>query len=324
MEKNKKKKFRDIRNAVVMMCVMIAMLSTASYAWFTMSDSPTVTGMQMTAVSDGGGLMVANTTDTGTADTYYSNIIIKDTSETKMLRPVTPNIDTDATAGTFKSPIYSGTEVTGLSPIPTTEQDTYVAKYTFWLKSTATETTTGETVGVGIIIGNSTDGEMGLRTGADGGEPKLVGSFVRESVANASPNTVTINPSYAVRVGLVLTETTGGTASSYMDKLIIWEPNSDADDTSNNRALSTTVDAAINTAIADYIKVQSKTDGTIVKGGSGNISDALFTIEKGKEAKIEMYVWIEGSDLQCGNEIQAGNLEAQIQFTTVDITGTTN
>ena len=43
----KKKKWKDIRSAVTMMCVMLAMISTATYAWFTMSESATVTGLQV-------------------------------------------------------------------------------------------------------------------------------------------------------------------------------------------------------------------------------------------------------------------------------------
>lgn len=319
MKKNTKKKFRDIRNAVVMMCVMVAMMSTASYAWFTLSSSPTVTGMQMTAATDGGGLKVANPgANDARPTTYYDNIIVTDTSETKMLRPVTPVLSDDpAEVGTFQSPIYSGNEVKGLAVIPTEKQDTYVAKYTFWIQSTAT-TNNAESVGVGIIIGNDTKNNATLNPGNDGGAPLANGSFVRKSLKNASPADVN-DAANAVRVGLVIVDTTSTSVVDSMDKLIIWEPNADNEDNSS-RAESATVDAGINSAIEDYIKVQSNVDGTIVKGGTGNISDALFTMEKGKEAKVDLYVWIEGSDLQCGNEIQAANLEAQIQFTAIEDT----
>ena len=66
MKKNTKKKLKDIRSAIVMMCVMVAMMSTASYAWFTLTDSPTVTGMQMKATASGG-LQVSNAENDGFA-----------------------------------------------------------------------------------------------------------------------------------------------------------------------------------------------------------------------------------------------------------------
>ena len=50
----KKRNWKDIRNAFVMFCVMVAMLSTASFAWFTLTDSPTVTSLQLTAATKGG------------------------------------------------------------------------------------------------------------------------------------------------------------------------------------------------------------------------------------------------------------------------------
>jgi len=50
----KKRDWKQIRNAFVMVCVAVAMLSTATYAWFTMTNQPSVTGMNMTASSVGG------------------------------------------------------------------------------------------------------------------------------------------------------------------------------------------------------------------------------------------------------------------------------
>lgn len=49
----KKKNFRDIRNGVFMLCITLAMLSTATFAWFTMNDKVSATGMQVQAKSKG-------------------------------------------------------------------------------------------------------------------------------------------------------------------------------------------------------------------------------------------------------------------------------
>lgn len=45
-KQKKKRNRKDIRNAFVMLCVTIAMMSTATFAWFTMTDSPTVQGLE--------------------------------------------------------------------------------------------------------------------------------------------------------------------------------------------------------------------------------------------------------------------------------------
>ena len=67
--------------------------------------------------------------------------------------------------------------------------------------------------------------------------------------------------------------------------------------------------------------LQSKKDGSIdnttVTGGTGNTSNALFTMNKDSVVMIEMYVWLQGSDEQCVDQIKTGYLEAQVQFTVV-------
>ena len=56
MEKKqkKKKKWRDVRSALVMTLLMVAMMSTATYAWFSLTSNPVVNGLQMTAASSEG------------------------------------------------------------------------------------------------------------------------------------------------------------------------------------------------------------------------------------------------------------------------------
>lgn len=321
MKKENKKKFRDIRNALVMMCVMVAMLSTASYAWFTMSDSPTVTGMKMTATTAGGGLEVANvTTEGGSAGTYYAAIKIKD-NNTKSLKPVTPDT---TSVGHFLKPVYQGNTVKSATTIGSSEGEytNYVAKYEFWLKSIGPDD-----VKVGIVCGDSTgSASMGLAGDVDGGVPNIEGSFVRKSISESGTDTSTINPSYAVRVGFVPREvTTGGTvldpstSGSVLNQMIIWEPNAEANTTSTMRAESTAYDATI----TENLKIRSTTEGKIMSLTDNTIkesytSDALFVLKGEAAVRIEMYVWLQGSDPQCGNEIQAGNLEAQIQFVPVE------
>lgn len=309
MKKNTKKKFRDIRNAVVMMCVMVAMMSTASYAWFTMSDSPTVTGMQMTATTAGGGLEVSNT---GSESDYHSAIVTSTTDEQK-LKPVTPDT---ANAGQFLKPVYQGNTVKNAIPIEDDDIEftEYVAKYTFWLKSKSSED-----IDVGIVCGDATSTTA---LGLEGGLPKVEGSLVRQKTDSTD-----IDPSLAVRVGFKFIEASQGghvyepgTTQDILGKMIIWEPNAEADAMEGSRADSEEYDATISEDLA----VRSQTDGLIMDLTTGDAtdsytSDALFTLSGDEVAvKIEMYVWLQGSDDQCADEIQAGKLEAQVQFTPVE------
>lgn len=304
MEKNKKKKFRDIRNAVVMMCVMIAMMSTASYAWFTMTDSPTVVGMQMTAASSSGGLLVGNSS---TGD-FYNAIEILDT-DIKTLKPVTPDV---ASPGTFKEPVYTGNTVTSVTALESI--DDYVAYYEYYLKSTGPDDDSD--ISIGIICGNvDQDGDVSVTDkDTEAAAPNLAGSLVRRAKDATTDQIEELYPHYAVRVGFVTYQDLTEANQPAISNLVVWEPNSDGD--IDSKTVAGTVEGVTDTPVtADVV---SKMVGTITTGGSNTTSDALFTIKSGKITKVGMYVWLEGPDEQCANEIQAGDLEAQIQFTIVD------
>ena len=287
MKKNTKKKFRDIRNAVVMMCVMVAMMSTASYAWFTMTSSPTVTNMTMTAASTGG-LQISNSENTGFADA----IVAQDTA-TKILKPVTPDT---ANPGTFQAPVYSGNEVVRVSPLENITN--YVAKYTYYLHSTAAESATE--LNIGIVCGDVNQvGDMGV----SGQTSNLKGSIVRKTSTSSSDYV-----HYAIRVGIV---PEGGST------MYIWEPN-------NNGTITSPTTATDSTRITLEEHVSSVMAGTIDRGTVGassldnKTSGGLFTMTEGSTKKVDVYVWLEGTDPQCANEIKAGDLEVQLQFTVVD------
>ena len=286
MEKNKKKKFRDIRNAVVMMCVMVAMMSTASYAWFTMTSSPTVTGMEMTAASTGG-LQISNTQNSG-----YADAIVTNDPDAKVLKPVTP---LTTSPGTFQAPVYSGNEVVAVTSLESITD--YVAKYTYYLKSNADESP--KTLNIGIVCGNVDQaGDMGVT----GQTSNLKGSIVRKTPGSAKDGI-----HHAIRVGIV----PEGSSVMY-----IWEPNNDGNISGKAATDSTGINLDAH--------VSSTMVGNITKGSIGasaldqKTSGGLFTMTEGSIKPVDVYVWLEGTDEQCVDEIQAGELQVQLQFTVVD------
>lgn len=310
MDKNKKKKLRDIRNALVMVCVMVAMLSTASYAWFTMTSSPTVTGMQMTATSTSG-LKVAKADSNGSIDigTLADAVDISVQNEDpKILKPVT--LGTKVTDDLFQEPVYAGTTITKLSPIKDANLEKYVAKYTYYLVSEADEA--DEPISIGLICGDATvTGDMGVTSN----QANLPGSLVRQTAESKSESEG--NPAGAIRVALVVSDFT-----SQQTKWIVWEPNNDVfvtDQSTDTTSFDKIDDSAL--SIIETLDASSDQFGELTEGKgttSDNVTKELFTIKKGSQNKIDMYIWLEGSDLQCIDEIQASDLEAQIQFTVVE------
>ena len=302
MKKNTKKKFRDIRNAVVMMCVMVAMMSTASYAWFTLTDSPTVAGMKMTAASTSG-LKVANESDG--SDKAGAILIKTEDQDKKILKPVHPeNLDLDSTTKepVFYQGVYAGNTVTGLSKLSSMKNA--VAKYTYYIVSEATPVVGQEKMlDIGIICGKMTqDGDMD----ASGEMPTLAGSFVRQK-QDAGDSPVPENGALAVRVGFVV----GGTGP-----MIVWEPNSGRELTVPNPSV-----AEDHSGAAEYTTtVVSDVEGNISigKGSSDTTTKSLFQMKEGSITKVEMYIWLAGTDSACADELQASDLEAQVQFTIVN------
>ncbi len=269
------KKWQKIRNSFVMLCVMLTMLSTVTYAWFTLTDSPTVNGLQMTAKA-ADGLLVCKTSD----GNYGSALNLNDT-QPRSLSPVT----VVENAPTFATPVYNGNKVASVQNLTGLTYDAdngYVLKYTYWLK-----TTSGQTVRVGLRGGTGTD-------------TPATGSFVKRQAGAQSG--ATQDAAAAIRIGFKV----GNIWKTY-------EPNVNV--TSNG-----TVTYAQNEYPKQVSDIQQNTDGTFAMGASANnnaITGELFSVGS-TPVQVDMYVWLEGTDDQCVDQIQTDVLMGQIQFTVVD------
>lgn len=297
-KEHKKNRRREIRNALTMTFVMVAMLSTATYAWFTLTDSPTVTGLQMTAATSSG-LKVCESEN----GTYVDAVAIATNSahnkNPQELRPVTYT----STGKVFQKPVYEGNAVTSLENLATDALEGHVAKYVYYLKGEAEGN--ASTLNVGLITG---DPKQSASAVVEQGIAKAAGSFVRQR-ANSTDDTEQ-DAANAIRIGLLIGNSTD---------LIIYEPNCGIDDGVGSSA--STVDATRQSPTSNVI---SNGDGLICNTGgtantpNTNVSDSLFTLTNNTATKVTMYIWLEGTDADCVDEIQTDEMEAQIQFTVIE------
>lgn len=270
-ENKKKRNRKEIRNAFVMLCVAVAMMSTATYAWFTMTDSPTVQGLKMTASSSGG-------LELSDADETWNNSITVETTS-KILSPVSTIGNTDK----FGSPVYTGNQVNNVNEITdeTELKGKYVAVYDYKIR--ALGATTESPVKVGLL-------------GGDGTGSNPTGSFIiRENAKSA-----TQQAAYAIRVGFKIDGTWA-----------IYEPN--ADGTSGG----TKAENGYTAGSGSTVKQKAGSGDFIENTGNGNVSKEIFKLIDTNEHNIKMYVWLEGTDNQCVNELQTDELKGQIQFTVI-------
>lgn len=311
----KGKKWRDVRNSLVMVIVMVAMMSSATFAWFTLTNSPTVAGLQMTAAASAG-LRVSNTTNSGD---FKNAILIKNDNandaddDAGTFLKLTP-VSTSTTG--FCEPKYAGGAVVGLKNDPKflgADLVNKVAVYEYYIKADG-----DESVGVGIITGNP----------SQTAEPEVTndtasasGTFVRGSDDNA-----VTNAALAVRIGIIATSTMGtNVAQSDFANMIVFEPNSDGTLSPAGTAapVITGQDGFQNKpSIAEKIKASTtgnimEENGVAVSAPDKYTSNKLFEVNSDGK-KVYMYVWLEGTDAQCVDEIRLDDIEAQIQFTIVE------
>ena len=326
----KKKKWKDIRSAVTMMCVMLAMISTATYAWFTMSESATVTGLQMTAVTNGG-LMVS------TNRSSWSNAVDlrTDGEAVKVLTPVSvvksdvielSDGTSDFYSPQFQMPEYSDPytvaglyEITGngnINDLLGTDANlgTKAVKKTFYIKTTGTEDAhVGIEIGDAKTIAETLKNTSSAVVGLTNGKPSFEGSFVVLNQGSYTNTNVAADDALeAVRIGLVIYDETNDTAT-----LKIWEPNCDLE----KEEAATYADNAISDTYAALTPDVSSNfeTATIASGASTydtKISKALFDIaaDDTDGVRVDVYMWFEGQDPSCVNEIMADSIIAQLKF----------
>lgn len=306
-----KKKWRDVKNALVMVVVMAAMMSTATYAWFTFTDSATVTGMQM-AASGSSGLKVSlnGTAWLDTIDLRDALVGTEDEGKLKSISQLTvgaatengsPLSNLNGFVPTFYKPVYgegdSGT-VTGLEAVTSeTELASLAAVYNFQIKAEGeAQEVALEFAGQGDFTEDMLEGGFGV----DNGEAIVDGSFM----VNVDPDN-TYDAKRAVRVGLKVEGS---------EKMIIWEPNEEKETDAGTAAATA---EAYGGAAYESSVATNGTNGQVTRGGTNTTSDALFTADT-DGVEVTVYVWLEGTDPSCVNEIRADQLVGQLKFVTVE------
>lgn len=293
-------KAKKIRSVVMMTLLCVLLMSAATYAWFTLSNTSKVSNMTMT-VGDVTGLQVADVTDANNTNgpTQESEWVAA-TKAVTFKGKLLPAHSDDGIS--IYEPVYDESgAVSSLSGTASTKKLTrtseandegYFVEHTFWIRAqgpnggkTKVQLDKGENLNSGIYEEN---------TGK-----KAAGTY---SLSKA-PGKNGILPSAAVRISL---SAAGGSTK-------IFEPNSDFDSVATEKA----TDNSQKNVPANTI-TQSYTSGEIT-----STDKIVFELENNKATLITLRLWLEGVDQQCGNEISAKDIISQLKFSTVKETSTT-
>lgn len=285
-EKNQKK-VKKIRSTIMMLLLCVLLMSAATYAWFTLSNTAKVSNLTMT-VGDVTGLQIADDTDSANkkpADNEWKQATNAVTFKGKLLPATTTN------GTSFLKPVYnengdvSGTASTTEKLDKNTEDinaEGYYIEFYFWLKAL---------------------GKAGGQTTVKLDEGKSLNNGIYPEAQNPSgtyslskENGVSdVLPSAAVRMSLVNGE-----------DVKVFEPNFDFNTSASQKA----TDSRLSTD-AKASDIQQNIDGTFASASTN-----VLTLQNNTPTRITLYLWIEGTDPQCGNEIAAKDIISQLKFVT--------
>lgn len=301
--KNKKKvskgvkRARSMRNMIMMVLVCVLMLSAATYAWFTLSETARITNLTMTVGQETGLLIAPDTSVStrternaaGTAGTYSGVLEFKtagtegdgyDISGVLLPGTLTAN-GTDVQAPDYNT----NGEVSGLKNADAISDTTgatttgHVYKTSFFMRTT-------DPANVSVKLKGATLNGDASTVPGDGGT----------YVLNASNATYGAT---AIRIKL-----SDGTNS------IVYRP---LDGYTNQNA-----DMTAAADVRDVKTTVTPTDVQALDGSFGVTQGSLEITPTGN--RIFMEIWLEGTDTYCVNEIMADQIIGQLEFEVVQPT----
>lgn len=314
MEKKKRYVIKRIRKSryflfyTYLLVVLMSLFTVTSYTWFAISRTPKVSSMNMYITSQSG-LELSPTPGAEVWRTYLDIWETKELSEFRDVdqteRPFLRQITWSDEQQQFFAPIYGydGRLINFINEYPdeyayfiswypledhshankTTVMESYYMKATFYARS-------GQTTNVSLSGPAQRDSE-----GTWGS-----GSYVVGYPANTGKG-----PEVAVRLGFRMTYVDqAGNELSERGPMYIYEPNSDRHaDGSEGYIPTYTIDNEESQLplvdqkrmITQKFSMSEKSPGELVD------NPTLFTISPGEIVKIEMYIWLEGQDVDCSN-----------------------
>lgn len=293
---NKSQKGTNMRKVISMILVTVLLGSSATYAWFTLSNNAKVTGLSMTAQSTDGGLMISDAVD----GPYKSTLKITMPTGVKMYPATVANADVtkagaDTTVPVMYKPDYDADDtsvVTGVTALTAPDEgkitektandtagDFYYYEKEFYIKAPGENTMSSK-----VFFKDN--------TGADAGKGTFLTNDKSGGIADARDS---------IRISF--------TADGKATKVYSFGTKADAVGTYATEGAGFTTSGNYGT----YTTLVQQDDTTFVGGSTGKSAE-LFTITNNTPQKVTMRIWFEGRDKQCVNEIMAENILGQLAF----------
>ena len=310
------------RKTVIFLCfymtlALLLLLVVGSYTWFALSARPRVSDMQM-YVSSVNGLELS---DDPKADEWVLQLDFRELAdETAPLRPITWSEQ--------KQQFFAaGYHVDGglldydqWKPLTDERNankensDGYYSKATFYAR-------TDQPVSVSLSPAVEVD------EGIQGSGTYVIGTPLWDG-QRILHNNGGQGAECAVRIGIRITPVDQeGQRTGDPSQFYIYEPNSDIHPNGDTGYIPTPIIDGTDTLVptrrlilqtaSTWTEAYPVEQNVVVRQlGKFTTDTELFTLKPGEMVRIELYVWLEGNDPDCTNEISEAQILASIQFAT--------
>lgn len=285
--KKSKKSAQQIRLAVNMIMIMVSVLvlSGSTFAWYRMSKTATVQNMEFKADTLGN-LLISDEKDKN----YTNTLDLGLNDNAAILIPVTA----DSTGIRFYKPEYEGDKVNTVTLLNTGEEfKEYVYEKEFYIKS-----------GLNIDITK----EYNLKL-CDSTNTFVNGTYIKDK-EDAGIGFSALN---AVRIAFKFEDVDGADGYTTTGKVVVYEPYSTGNQNEGTHAEYMVSNTTYGPNAYNSLTLKQGSDGKIPACDLCNICEGI-------PVKVTMYVWFEGMDEDCENEIALDTIMGQIQFETEVIT----
>ncbi len=307
-----------LRVALWITCLSFILLTSATYAWMSIASILKVTDLALNVVTDNA-LEIAPDVD-GAAGEWTTVLNMADLfAEGVILRPVTylaeqdafyaPQYGFDGRIDFMKSIKVSKTQ-SGMSLTTSSEAEEgvaagYLLAFDFWIRTGANNCI--------VQLSAPKDVEEGL----PGSGTYVVGKPIwnAQSIRHEDGGSGAQN---AVRIAFRSYEETDGSEANF----VIFEPNATGEITKNIDGEEGLIDGE-HLITQDPSSWQEKDlilrDHVIYSVGEiHSNAKGLFSLKSGHERKVTMYIWLEGQDADCNQNISAAKLLINVQFTALE------
>lgn len=337
MEKKKRYIIKRIRKSkyfalyIYMLLVMLLMTSVASYAWFSISRSPSVKDMQMYITSAYGLELSVDPAAGGWGQQvdFWETQELKKYKDSKwnFQKPIIQQITWSEKNDAFYAPVYGydGRLISFFDQYP--EENRYVIGWhPLEDKSHANKATWLE----GHYIKATVYARSGQITSVTLAPTEENTEVTPRTYVAGNPNTGR-GPESAVRMGFRMTNVTVDGSGAIVEvpdtrsKMFVYEPNCDvhADGTINQYIPTDSID---NEPEPGQLKVPDEEllplvpEERLIKQkfpildnpdqpGEFETNPVLFTLKPGEIVRIEIYLWLEGQDVDCSNIMQVNDAD---------------